>query len=380
MTIRPMLAALSTTLALALTTGCVSSSSSGGGSGLSGDVILTLEDARGDLNAQETLTLLNLPLPGLGGDEDEVVEWSQLETRATSDWSASPVSVDSRRGLALIAGESGVTLVRTDGVIEPVGSVETSGAISSVSLAGDGTGVALSEDGATLHVLRATRDALEHTGEFPIAMALGEGGDAYAALLNQHAQLAVLDEGRSRLVLFSLAKDESRGVVLEQVWKRSVGAGVTGCAWTRDGRTLVVGERMLADDLARRVEVHVASGRVSFYPADGGDPVRATLPGRPSAVAVNADGSRICAVLDRSGGQALALIARERRDATLLDIARLDDRAAGAGFDAAGRHLLVALPEVGSLGVWRVDASKLIDTGLFIDTGPGVSAVAVAGE
>lgn len=379
MTIRPTLAVLAC-LAAAIATGCASSSNSRSDA-LSGDVILTLEDSRGDVSARETLTLLNLPLPGLGGDADEVVEWSQLETRTTGDWSVSPVAVDSRRGLALIAGEGGVTLVRTDGEIVPVGTIETGDAISSVSLAADGAGVALSEDGTTLHVLRVSPRALEHVGEFPVALALGEGGDAQAALLNQHGQIAVLDAGRSRLTLLRLSANDEGGVVLEQEWERRVGEGVAGCAWTRDGRTLIVAERMLDDAIASSVEVHSASGRVSFYPASGDEPTRTALPGRPSALAVSADGTRVCAVLDRPAGQTLALIARDRRaGGSLLDIAGLSDHAAGAAFDAAGNHLLVTLPEVGSLGVWKVSASKLVDTGLFVDTGPGVSAVAVAGE
>ena len=162
------LAAVSLMGGLAALAGCASSSSSSNASrsGVTGSAILTLEDARGSLQARETLTMLNLPLPGLGGADDEPVEWSQLETRATSDWATSPVAVDSARGLALIAGEDGVTLVRTRGRIEHVAHYATDDAISSVSLAPSGLAVALSEDGSTLHVLTASDEGLSDEGAF----------------------------------------------------------------------------------------------------------------------------------------------------------------------------------------------------------------------
>ena len=42
--------------------------------------------------------------------------------------------------------------------------------------------------------------------------------------------------------------------------------------------------------------------------------------------------------------------------------------------------MLVALPEQGGLGVWAIEGAALRDTGKIVDTGPGVTAVAVAGE
>ena len=41
---------------------------------------------------------------------------------------------------------------------------------------------------------------------------------------------------------------------------------------------------------------------------------------------------------------------------------------------------MVALPEVGALGVWAVEGTTLRDTDMRVETGPGVSAVAIAGD
>jgi len=375
------LAAVTLIGGLAALAGCASSSSSSGASrsGVAGSAILTLEDARGDRSARETLTMLNLPLPGLGGADDEPVEWSQLETRATSDWATCPVAVDSARGLALVAGEDGVTLVRTSGRIERVAHLTTNHAIASVSLAPSGLAVALSEDGSTLHVLRADADALTDEGAFPLAMALGSGAYAGNAILGPDGRLAVLDEGRSRLAMMRLARTD--GVIgLETLWQKRTGEAPIAGAWTADGRTFVVAEKMLSDDYASEVEVVAASGRVSFYPANGDSPIRAMLPGRPTTLAVSPRGGRVACVFEHADASALALLAPARDDAALLDWKTLRGPAGGVTFDARGRHVLVAMPEEGALAVWGVDGTTLRDTDMLVDTGPGVSAVAIAGE
>lgn len=376
-------AALLVSCTLAALAGCASSSTGGSAAardGVTGDAILTLEDARGDRSARETLTMLNLPLPGLGGADTEPVEWSQLETRGTADWATSPVSIDSRRGLALVAGEEGVTLVRTRGSIERVGETVTGHAIASVSLAPSGMGVALSEDGTTLHLLNTSDDALTHEGAFPLAMTLGEGAHAGVALLNQHNQLAILDEGRSRVAMMRLSRTDDGAISLEALWEQPTGDGPVAGAWTSDGRTLVVAEKMLSDELASELEILAASGRVSFFPSNAGDPTRVMLPGRPTAMTVSPDGSRVGVVLDRREGPTLALVMNGRSGAALLDSTRIGEPAAGVAFDTRGRHLLVALPEVGALGVWAVEGTTLRDTDMRVETGPGVSAVAIAGD
>ncbi len=376
-------AALLACCSLAALVGCASSSTGGSGAsreGVTGDAILTLEDARGDRSARETLTMLNLPLPGLGGSDSEPVEWSQLETRGTADWATSPVAIDSRRGLALVAGEEGVTLVRTRGSIERVGETITGHAIASVSLAPGGMGVALSEDGTTLHLLNTSDGTLTHEGALPLGLTLGAGAHAGVALLNQHNELAILDEGRSRVAMMRLTRTNDGAIALEALWEQRTGNGPVAGAWTNDGRTLVVAEKMLADEIASEVEILAASGRVSFFPSRGGQPARVMLPGRPTALTVSPDGARIGVVIERREGATLALIANGRSGAALLDSVRIGEPAAGVAFDARGRHLLVALPNIGALGVWAVEGTTLRDTDMRVETGPGVSAVAIAGD
>lgn len=359
--------------------GCAGSGSAGTSGGVTGSAILTLEDDHGSADTRETLTMLQLPLPGLGARPTAVVEWSQIETRATANWATSPVALDAENNLAIIAGETGITLVSTDGRIEHIAEITTHHAISSVSLASNGLGVALSADGETLHVFTATLDGLTHEGEFPLSIALGDGSRAVAALLNQDGVLAVLDAGRSRIAMLSAARTAD-GIELEKQWERRTGDGLVSGTWTPDGETLIVAQRMLAGELEDRVEIVSASGRLSFYPSSGADSTHAMLPGLPSSVAVDRRGERVAVVMDRPEGSALALVAAARGGAALLDWATLGAHAEGVAFDARGRNILVAMPELGALAVWAIDGAMLRDTETLVDTGPGVSAVAVAGD
>lgn len=357
-----------------------SSTPGGSRSGVTGEAILTLEDDRGDAETRETLTMLRLPLPGLGGPEGGTVEWAQLETRGAADLASAAVAVDDRHGLALVAEESGVRLVRTGADMQTVGRHETGSPVGSVSLAPGGLAVALSAGGADLHLYRATPGGLTHEGVFPLAVALGPGARASAALLSPAGDgLAVLDAGRSSVVMFTPTRGAG-AVGFEMASAFRAGEGLAAGAWTPDGSAFVVAERLLSDETLEGVKVVAASGRVSVYSGSGGEPARAALPGLPHSMALDRRGRRAACVLDTPAGPELALVALDRRGAALLDSRPINDAAAGVAFDARGGHVLVALPEQGGLGVWAIEGAALRDTGKIVDTGPGVTAVAVAGE
>ena len=99
-----------------------------------------------------------------------------------------------------------------------------------------------------------------------------------------------------------------------------------------------------------------------------------------ATTAVSARSGRVACVMEYAGGSALALLAPGSGDAALLDWKTLKGPAGGVAFDARGHHLLVAMPEEGALAVWAVEGTTLRDTDMLVDTGPGVSAVAIAGE
>jgi len=359
---------------------CSSTPGSGSRSGVTGEAILTLEDDRGNAETRETLTMLRLPLPGLGGPEGGMVEWAQLETRGAADRASSAVAVDDRRGLAFIAEETGVRLVRTGAEMQTVGRHETGSVVGSVSIASSGLAVAMSADGSELHVFSTDQGMLAHRGVFPLSIALGPNAKATAALLSPDGEgLAVLDAGRSSVVMFTPTRtDDAFGFEMVNAFR--AGAGLASGAWTPDGSAFVVAERMLSDEALEDVKVVAASGRMTVYSGASGEPQRAALPGRPGAMTIDRRGRRAVAILDTREGQSLALVALDRRGAALLDTKPIRDTAAGAAFDARGGHVLVALPEQGGLGVWAIEGGSLRDTGKIVDTGPGVTAVAVAGE
>ncbi len=374
---RSRLAALA--LAAASLAGCASTGDPADPGALSGAAILTIEDARGQADARETLTMLRLPLPGLGAPEGALAEWSQLETSATADRSPSPVSIDPARRLALVAGEASVDLVRIGQRMELVARIETPQPIGSVSLAPSGLAAALSEDGRTLYMLRAEAGELRLAGAFPLDLALGDGARAVAALLSPRGEtLAVLDAGRSRIAFMNVT-GANGSVGLETLASVPAGAGLVTGAWTPDGSALVVAERLLPAVL-EGVEVVRASGRIAVYPAGQPRSAGVMVPGFPVALAISPDGARVAAICRGPGEPRIALVARDRAGAALLDIKPAGGESAGIAFDARGRRLLVAMPEDGALALWTIVGGTLRNTNTLIDTGPGVSAVAVLPE
>jgi hypothetical protein len=372
-------------LAGVLLTGCASGP--GGGSdpdALGGAAILTLEDSRGDAEARETLTMLKLPLPGLGASDDALAEWSQVETSATADRSAAPVALDATRKLALVAGEAGVELVRVGDRLEVADRAALDSPIGSVSLSSGGLAAALAEDGRTLHLFRTEAGELIEAGSFPLDLALGAGARATAALLSPDgATLAVLDAGRARMVFMEiLSQNGSVGLSVQR--EMAAGEGLMAAAWTADGQTLVATERLLPRAAMAGVEIVEASGRVSMYTPGASESAarvtRAMLPALPGAIAVSPDGARAAVILTGPGEPQLALVARDREGAAMLDVRPAGGEAAGLAFDQRGRRLLVAMPDEGALAVWSIVGGTLRDTGKLVDTGPGVSAVAVVPE
>lgn len=363
--------------ALALA-GCATTARGPAPSGtVTGAAIVTLEDDRGHDDARETLTMLRLPLPGLGARNDAVVQWSQLETRTSAGDSSSPVAVAPGLGVALVAAELGVELVSADERARVLDEVQTDQPVRTVSLSPRGSAAALSLDGSTLALLHTDGAALEVTGSFPLALALGAGARPVAAVLSPSGEeLAVLDEGRREVTFFSIASPEDGVTGLVRGATFPAGKGLTAARWAGGG--LVVLERLWDDGELDGVEVLAASGRVSVFDPHRGRVQRAPLPGLPRTLAVAPSGKRVAVVLDEPG--ALALLAVEDGAVAVLDVQPLDGAAAGISFDQRGRSLLVAMPDLGALSVWTVRGAMLADTGLLVDTGPGVSAVAVVAE
>ena len=372
--------AASAGLALLALAGCASGPGGSGPDSLGGAAMLTLEDALGEAEARETLTMLKLPLPGLGAGEDALAEWSQVEMSATADRSASALALARGARLALVAGEEGVELVRVGDRLEVVDRAALGSAAGSVSLADGGVASALSEDGSTVHLFRTSGGELASAGAFPLDLALGAGARATAALLSPDGStLAVLDAGRARVVFMDVSMGaESIGLSVRREMR--AGEGLAGAAWTPDGAALVAAERLLPRAAMEGVEIVEASGRVSVYEPGSARVTSAMVPGLPGMVAVSPDGSRVAVVLSGTGEPRLALLARARDGAALLDVQDAGGEAAGLAFDARGRRVLVAMPREGAVAVWSVVGGTLRDTGKLIDTGRGVSAVAIVPE
>ncbi len=336
------------------------------GDAIAGRALISVEGER----TAATVTMLRLPLPDLGAPSDEAVEWSRMEMAIAPG--AAAIAVDAERGLALVAGETGVALLGVSDRLELLDELSAGGGVASVSLAGDGTAAVLDADGRTLRVMDASAGGLANASVFPLPIALGSGARASTALLNDHGEIAVLDEGRSRVVLLRVDRS-SDGVSLEKLWERPAGGGMIAAAWTGDGGVLAVAQRMLSDELASEVEVVAASGRVSFFEAQSGRVTNAATPGLPTALALSSDGRRAAVVIERSEGEGLALL-NERRT---LDWARLSERTAGVAFDASDERLLVAMPERGELSLWEIENGVLRDSRLYVETGRGVSTAVV---
>ena len=342
--------------------------------------ILTLEDARGRVAARETVTLLRLPLAALDTKAVSEVQWSQIETRATSDWSAAPVAIDDREGVAVIAGERGVELVATRPRVESLGRVETDHAVASVSVASNGLVAALSDDGATLHLLKLQDRTLVYEGAFPLDLVLGSGSRAVAALLSPSGEtLAILDAGRSRVSMMRVAASAG-SLGLEVTRHTRTATGLVAGLWTPDGDSLVVVERLLNEAKLDGVTVVTASGRLSLIDAADGTLHHVTLPGRPHAIARTTDGTRLAVLLDDAVGSDLVLLSCQPGRATILDVQPVGGPAAAVAFDRLARRVLIARPDLGALAVWAVEGDTLTDLDTVIDTGPGVSAVAVVSD
>ncbi len=272
------------TLTAAALGGCASSTSSTSTAtnAVTGSMILTLEDDHGFANTRETLTMLQLPLPGLGASQSTPVAWSQIETRATADWSAEPVAYDNTNKLALVAGETGITLVSTaGGRIEHIADIHTDHPIASVSLTTNGLAAALSQDGVTLHIYTAASNGLTEEATFPLAIALGENSSAIAALFSIAGDLAVLDAGRSAVALFRANRSFDGSISLDKQWEHPTARGLTAGAWSPDGQTLAIAQRMLDQEIEDQVDILTAPGRISFITAETGQNTHTMLPGSP---------------------------------------------------------------------------------------------------